>query len=256
MCRQRARDAAVGHQDRHLVGALGRQRPEVPLHVVGAQAGVGQALLGVDEVLELRRVADEEDRRVVADQVVVALLGVELQREAARVAHGVGEALLAGHGREAGEHRRCACRPATGSAALVNWRHVVGHLEEAVRAAALGVHDALGHALAVEVLHLLHDVVVVQRRSGPAGPTVSECSSLAAGIPESVVVGRFASVIRGSSFDAFDQNVPIWATHEWRGLSLAARFAISRQKTWPVRPRRPPARPPPGNARLQVRRGR
>ena len=66
----------------------------------------GQALLGVDEVLELRRVADEEDRRVVADQVVVALLGVELQREAARVADGVGEALLAGHGREAREHRR------------------------------------------------------------------------------------------------------------------------------------------------------
>ena len=42
-------------------------------------------------------------------------------------------------------------------------RDVVGHLEEAVGAAALGVDDALGHALAVEVLHLLHDVVVVQR---------------------------------------------------------------------------------------------
>ena len=51
----------------------------------------------------------------------------------------------------------------------MNWRDVVGDLEEAVRAAALGVDDALGHALAVEVLHLLHDVVVVQRdRAGGA----------------------------------------------------------------------------------------
>ena len=49
----------------------------------------GMALLGVDEVLELAGVADEEDRGVVAHQVVVALLGVELDREAARVAAGV-----------------------------------------------------------------------------------------------------------------------------------------------------------------------
>jgi hypothetical protein len=38
-----------------------------------------------------------------------------------------------------------------------------------VRAIALGVDDALGHALAVEMLHLLHDVVVVQNdRAGGA----------------------------------------------------------------------------------------
>jgi hypothetical protein len=59
------------------------------------------ALLRADEVLELHRVAHEEDRRVVADHVVVALAGVELQREAARVAPGVGAAALAGDGGEA-----------------------------------------------------------------------------------------------------------------------------------------------------------
>jgi hypothetical protein len=37
----------------------------------------------VDEVAELVGVADEEYRRVVADQVPVALVGVELDREAA-----------------------------------------------------------------------------------------------------------------------------------------------------------------------------
>ena len=61
------------------------------------------ALLRVDEVGELERVADEEDRRVVAGHVVVAFLGVELDREAARVALGVGRALLAAHGGEPGE---------------------------------------------------------------------------------------------------------------------------------------------------------
>ena len=39
----------------------------------------------MDEIGEFQRVADEEDRRVVADQVVVAVIGVELDREAARV---------------------------------------------------------------------------------------------------------------------------------------------------------------------------
>src|SRR3954452_14630839 len=47
-----------------------------------------------------------------------------------------------------------------------SWRLACGdcHLEEAVRGAALGVHDPLVHALAVEMLHLLHHVGVLQRR--------------------------------------------------------------------------------------------
>jgi hypothetical protein len=49
----------------------------------------------VDEVGKLHRVLDEEDRDVVADQVPVALVRVELHREAAHVARGVGRAALA-----------------------------------------------------------------------------------------------------------------------------------------------------------------
>ena len=98
------RDAAVTHQVGHLVRRLRVEAPEVPLHVVVAQPVAAAALLRADEVRELHRVADEEDRGVVADEVVVALGRVELQREAARVAPGVGRALLAGHGREAREH--------------------------------------------------------------------------------------------------------------------------------------------------------
>ena len=61
---------------------------------------------GVHQVGKLHRVLDEEDRDVVADQIPVAFVRVELHREAADVARGVGRAALAEHGREAHEHRR------------------------------------------------------------------------------------------------------------------------------------------------------
>jgi hypothetical protein len=67
------------------------------------KAAVGLGLHGVDQVGELDRVLDEEDRDVVADDVPVAFLGVELDGEAADVAGQVHRALVAGHGREADE---------------------------------------------------------------------------------------------------------------------------------------------------------
>src|SRR5256885_1142978 len=83
------RDAAVAHQPGHLVRGLGGVGPEVPDVVRLLTARERVPLLGVDEVGELDRVLDEEHRGVVADEVVVALLGVELHRETARVTDGV-----------------------------------------------------------------------------------------------------------------------------------------------------------------------
>ncbi|MNI32842.1 hypothetical protein D3C73_867650 [compost metagenome] len=99
-----ARQAPLTHQIGHLVSGLGVVGPEVPLHVVVAQAGVGQAFLAADEVRELHRIAHEENRGVVPDQVVVALGRVELQRKSAHVAPGVRTALFARHGGEARQH--------------------------------------------------------------------------------------------------------------------------------------------------------
>ena len=67
------------------------------------------ALLRMDEVGELERIAHEEDRRIVADDVPVAFFGIEAQRKAAHVALGIGRAALAGHGREAQEQLRSFC---------------------------------------------------------------------------------------------------------------------------------------------------
>ena len=127
------------------------------------EAAVRLRLGGVDQVGELDRVLDEEDRDVVADEVPVALLGVELHGEAAHVAGEVGRALAAGDGREADEDGRLL------AGALeevgpgdVGERLVV--LEVAVRPEAAGVDDALGDALVVEVEDLLAEVEVLEQR--------------------------------------------------------------------------------------------
>ena len=166
-------DAAVAHQPDDLMQRFGGQRPEVPHQRLVAQPAAGVALLGVDEVAELDRVADEEDGGVVADQVVVPLLGVELQREAARVAPGVRGALLTGDGREPQERLRPLADLAE-EVRLAPLACVTGHLEVTVRGGALGVNDPLRDPLPVEVLHLLEHVAVLHqdRAAGADGDRV------------------------------------------------------------------------------------
>lgn len=65
-------------------------REVVPEHVRVLQVGLRVTLLGVDEVGELGRVADEEDGGVVEDPVAVALFGTDLDGESTRVTGGIG----------------------------------------------------------------------------------------------------------------------------------------------------------------------
>ena len=100
------RDAALAHDDRDLMQGFRQQRPKIPVVVGAAHAGPRIALDGMVEIGKTQGIAEEEHRRVVADDIPVAFFGVELQRKAANVALGIGGAALASHGREAGEHRR------------------------------------------------------------------------------------------------------------------------------------------------------
>ena len=132
-----------------------------------SRSGCGFA--GVDDVGELDAVLDEEDRDVVADQVEVALVGVELHREAAGVAHRVGRAARAER-RSRSARTPVSRRPSArkrGRREVVDARAVAD--EDAVRAGAAGVHDPLGDALVVEVGDLLAQVVVLQQ-GRPARP--------------------------------------------------------------------------------------
>lgn len=160
---QVGRNAAVAHQDGDLVQRFGAERPEIPGRRGAAQVGLGIALLGVDEVGELERVADEEHRGVVADQVPVAFVGVELDGEAAHIALGVGGAAFAGHGRKTQEQRSLLADLGEDAGAGV-LGDVVGDGEGAVGARALGVHHAFGDAFTVEMGELFYQPEVLQQR--------------------------------------------------------------------------------------------
>ncbi len=182
-----ARQGAVGHGPEHHVCGLRRQRDEIPEGIVGRlrlrDLVVRLGFHRVDEVGELDGVLDEEHRHVVADQVEVALVGVELGGEAAHVTHGVRRAARALHGGEAHEHRRLLAFG--GEERGLGQPAVVGVADEhAVRRGTAGMHDALGNALMVEVGDLLaHDEIFEQR-----GPT-------AAGLEGVLVVGDLHALI-------------------------------------------------------------
>ena len=191
---ERLRDSAVTHQPGHLVRRLGRQGPEIPLHVVVSKTGIGHALLTADEVLELQWIAHEEHRRVVADHVPVALGGVELQRETAGVAPRVGAALLARDGGEARQH--LGLRAGLEHRRPRVLRDVTGDLERAEGACTLGVHHTLRDPLTVELRHLLDEVVIVQQDRSLR--TRSE-GVLVAGNRDTGVVGRGPRLCHESS---------------------------------------------------------
>ena len=170
---QAARQPPVAHGPQQRVGGLGHERGEIPEGVVRARglrhAVVRLGLDGVHQVGELHRVLHEEHRQAGADQVVVALLRVELDGEAAHVAHRVGRALRARHVGEAHEHRR-ALRRVLQEVGAGELRHRFVDLEVAVRAGAAREHDALGNALLAEVRKLLaQDEVFQQGRSARPG---------------------------------------------------------------------------------------
>ncbi len=127
------------------------------------KVAVGLRLDGVDEVGKLDRVLDEEDRNVVADEIPVALLGVELHRKAAHIAREVERALAAGDGREAHE-RLGLLADALEDVGAGDVGQRVRQLEKAVSAVAARVDDAFGNALVVEVENLLAEMKILKQR--------------------------------------------------------------------------------------------
>jgi hypothetical protein len=164
-----ARNRTIGHRPHEHVGDLRHQRREIPERIVrGRRLWHGEVwfrLSGMHQVGELHGVLDEEHRDVVADEIPVALIGVELHRESANIASRVGRAPLAEDRREAHKDRRLLAylreerRPR-------DIRERLGALEETVGRRPARVDDALGNALVVEVRDLFaEDEVLEQRRT-------------------------------------------------------------------------------------------
>ena len=156
------RNAAIAHDNRHLVQRFGQRGPEIPVIDSAAQIGARIAFHGVVEVGEFERVAQEEHRRVVADHVPIAFFGVELNGKTANVALSVSRAALAGNGREAGKQIRFLADLREDFRLRIT-RNVVGYGKAAVGAATLGMHAALRDHLAVEVRELLEEPHILQQ---------------------------------------------------------------------------------------------
>src|SRR4029077_15033470 len=123
------------------------------------------ALLGMNEVGKLVRVTHKEHRRVVADQIPVALRCIALEREAAYVAFGIRGAELTSHVRKARDERRAAS--GLQHLCLRILRDVAGDRQRTVSTPTLGVHRALGNAFAVLVSEVLQQLVVLQQQRTP-----------------------------------------------------------------------------------------
>lgn len=84
--------------------SLGMVEDKVPEIVVGClrlgHLVVRLRLASMNDIGELHGILDEEDGNVVANNVPVTLLGVELDRKAADISNGVGTASASQHCRE------------------------------------------------------------------------------------------------------------------------------------------------------------
>ena len=99
-------------------------------------------------------------------KIEIAFVGVELDREAAGVAHRVGGPARTEDRREPAEHLRLLALAAQ-EAGLGDRCGGAVRLEDAVRGGAARVHDALGDALMVEVGDLLPQVEILEKRRTP-----------------------------------------------------------------------------------------
>ena len=122
----------------------------------------GSCFRRMNQVGKLDRILNEKHRDVVSDDVPVALLGVELDRETAHIAREIGDPLLpATVEKRTNSGRLLACPLEQIGAREVGQRFVV--LEIAMRAEAARMHYPLGNAFMIEMKNLLAKMEIFQR---------------------------------------------------------------------------------------------
>jgi len=149
----------------------------------------------MDDVRELDRILDEKYRDIIADQVPVALLGVELNGKAAYIAGKVRRSLVAGHGRKTDKDWGLLAGALEQIGASNIGKGFVG-LEISVRPVAPSVHDPLRNTLMVEVEDLLPEVKVLQQRRSPRART-----------QRVLVIGYWRTLLRGQCRDVSFGNL-------------------------------------------------
>ncbi len=154
------RRSAIRKENRHLMQRFRRKRPEIPHHCRGLQICFRIALLCVNKIAELQRVADEKYRCVVAGHVPVAFLGVKLQRKAARIAFRVGRTLFPADRREPDEGRGLFPNGVEQLCRRIFRDGLARAHKIPVRAGSLCVDHPFRNTLAVKVRHLFEQKII------------------------------------------------------------------------------------------------
>src|ERR1700674_2459579 len=106
---KRTRYRTIGHDPHRHMNALWRERNEIPKIVMGGlclrESAVRFRFGGMDEVGKLNCVLNKKDGHIIAHDVPVAFLRVQLYCEAAHIAGKISRAFVAGYRREAYERR-------------------------------------------------------------------------------------------------------------------------------------------------------
>jgi len=126
----------------------------------GRHVGIWGTFESVHHIRELNSIPDEKDREIVSNQVVVAILRIELDSKTPGVSHCIRRAPPSGDGGKAHEHRGLfrrvlkECRLGLRLNAIVN-------LEVAMCSSPLGMDNPLGNAFPVKMSHLLNKLDIL-----------------------------------------------------------------------------------------------
>jgi hypothetical protein len=104
----------------------------------------------MDEIGEFQWIPNEEDRSVIAYEIVISLLRVEFYGESTRIPLGVGRPLLAADSREANEDL-CFLAHLGKKPGLCILGHIVGDFKEAMCPRSFGMYHAFWDSLSVEM---------------------------------------------------------------------------------------------------------
>ena len=154
----------------------------------------------MNQIREFHRVLNEKNRNIVADQIPIALVGIELHRETAHVAHCIGRAPFANDGREAHEHRRALAGLGEERRSRIFFERFVA-FEIAMCGRTAGMDYALRYTLVIEMGDLLaQNKILEQRRPAKSG------------FERILVIGDWDALIRGQRLVAGIDTYPI----QWR----------------------------------------
>eukprot|EP00126_Sphaerothecum_destruens_P012817 Sdes_comp21944_c0_seq1m20487 len=193
-------DPAIRVENRDLVHGFGDQAEKVPHHVGVAQVGLRVALLRVDKVREFYGVSDEEYRRVVAHQIPIPLLRVELHGESTWIPLRIRTAFFAPHRGKPHKNRRLAPNLLQ-KIRLANVRNTLRHLKVPKGTRPFGVHHALRNPLPVKMRQLVNQVKVLQH-DGPVSARCERVLVISHGVPVcscEPVQGRICGIFRHAS---------------------------------------------------------